>query len=164
MAPEDPAAAAALYTEATAPAAMAGRVRDVLALVRTAASLTPTGTPVRRAPEAHALVLSGEPSSALPILDGLGHLGATPWDLQDEALRAQTEVDVERYADAHRRIDTLLAAARRHGVGAMLAFAHAVRAESTSGAAVARRARRRRRGTAVGRGARGTRAPRRSPC
>ena len=129
VAPEDPAAAAALYTEATAPAAMAGRVRDVLALVRTAASLTPTGTPVRRAPEAHALVLSGEPSSALPILDGLGHLGATPWDLQDEALRAQTEVYVERYADAHRRIDTLLAAARRHGVGAMLAFAHAVRAD-----------------------------------
>ncbi|MDD7920661.1 LuxR family transcriptional regulator [Actinomycetospora callitridis] len=129
VASEDPAAAAAIYTEATAPAAMAGRVRDVLALVRTAASLTPTGTPVRRAPEAHALVLGGDPSAALPILDGLGHLGATPWDLQDEALRAQTEVYVERYADAHRRIDTLLAAARRHGVGAMLAFAHAVRAD-----------------------------------
>lgn len=130
VAPEDPAAAAALYTEATAPAAMAGRVRDILALVRTAASLAPTGTPVRRAPEAHALVLIGEPSSAVDILDSLGdEPGAMPWDLQDEALRAQIEVFVERYVDAHRRIDALLAAARRHGAGAMLAFAHTVRAD-----------------------------------
>ncbi|MDD7969041.1 AAA family ATPase [Actinomycetospora lemnae] len=114
-------AAAALYAEATTPAAMAGRVRDMLVLAR-------KGTH-RRAPEVQALVLTGDVPAALAILDTLEHTDGTAWDLQDRAQLAQVAVVTERYADADRRVDDLLALARRHGTSAMLAFAHAVRAE-----------------------------------
>ncbi|GAA4862559.1 AAA family ATPase [Actinomycetospora straminea] len=121
LAPVDAGAAAALYAEATTPAAMAGRVRDMLVLAR-------RGTP-RRAPEVQALVLLGDVPAALGILDTLEQGDGTAWDLQDRAQLAQVAVATERYADAERRVDDLLALARRHGASAMLAFAHAVRAE-----------------------------------
>ncbi|MHC1563206.1 helix-turn-helix transcriptional regulator [Actinomycetospora sp. C-140] len=117
--------AAALYAEATTPAAMAGRVHAMLDLARTATALAPAAG---RSATACALVLRGEVPAALVTLDGLDTGGAA-WDLRDDARLAHVAVVVERFDEAERRVGALLAAGRRHGAATVLAYAHAVRAE-----------------------------------
>ncbi|MEJ2860160.1 helix-turn-helix transcriptional regulator [Actinomycetospora flava] len=125
VAPVDARAAAALYTEATMPAGMAGRVHAMLDLARRATDLAPGSADVA---QVCALVLGGESREALALLDGLDP-GTGPWELQHAAQLAQVAVHTERYEDADRRIEALLTAGRRHGTATMLAYAHAVRAE-----------------------------------
>lgn len=119
----DTEAAAALYTEATMPAGMAGRVHAMLELARRAAALVPGSAGPAMA---YGLVLAGEPQRAAALLDDLG---ATADDPQHVAQRAQFAVHTERFEDADRRIGDLLAASRRAGVATMLAYTHAIRAE-----------------------------------
>ncbi|MFC5139300.1 LuxR C-terminal-related transcriptional regulator [Actinomycetospora rhizophila] len=127
VAPVDPGTAGALLAEATMPAGMAGRVHAMLDLARRATALAPASAGPARV---CALVLAGQTAPALALLDGLEE--GPPRDLQTAAQLAQVAVHTERYEDADRRVGALLTTGRRHGVAAVLAYAHAIRAELDS--------------------------------
>ncbi|GAA4902650.1 regulatory LuxR family protein [Actinomycetospora succinea] len=122
VAPVDADAAAVLYTEATMPAGMAGRVHAMLDLAHRATALAPgSAGPARTC----AQVLGGE----VPALDGPDPDDTGPWALQHRAQLAQVAVHTERYEDAEQRVGAVLAAGRRHGAASMLAYGHTIRAE-----------------------------------